>query len=64
MHNPEYEHDHVFRLWVEWFEANPNWVEDLKREFPEHFNEIAQKRRERLRKREGTPYYTGPTHIV
>lgn len=49
MHSlPKYEHNRVFRLWIEWFETNPDWVEDLKREFSEHFNEIAQKRRERL----------------
>ena len=59
--NPQ-THEEVFQQWIEWFEANPNWVEDLKREFPEHFNEIAQKRRERLRKQQGGIYYPDPTH--
>jgi len=65
MHSfPEYQHDHTFQLWIEWFDANLNWIEDLKLEFPEHFNEIALSAFEQFRKREGTLYYTGPTHIV
>jgi hypothetical protein len=64
MHNPKYEHDRVFQLWGEWFETNPNWVEELKREFPKHFNEVARKRREQLRKREGATYYTELTRII
>lgn len=61
--NPQ-THKELFQRWIKWFETNPDWVEDLKREFPEHFSAIARKRRERLRKREGVTYYTGFTHII
>lgn len=61
--NPQ-THEELFQRWIEWFEANPNWAEDLKQGFPEYCNEIAQKRRERLNKREGATYYTGLTYII